>query len=147
MLCPTKSTLPVSCFSEAESPTSHLLGKYDQIQRAGVGLYNIIHWDWTILRAFSPHYWIVFLAHEGQDGWRLLGSIVLCITGACFLVSEKLVLNIPLYAVLSLYSLGCPGEWHACPIYLVCTLVSEGLHPSTIQTCNHRSDVRHEQSV
>ncbi|KAK9819481.1 hypothetical protein WJX81_002292 [Elliptochloris bilobata] len=48
----------------------------------GIGLYNIIHWDWTILRAISPHYWIMFLVHEGQDGWRLLGSIVLCITGA-----------------------------------------------------------------
>lgn len=47
-----------------------------------MGLYNIIHWDWTILRALSPHYWILFLVHEGQDGWRLLGSIVLCITGA-----------------------------------------------------------------
>ena len=54
-----------------------------------MGLYNIIHWDWTILRAFSPHYWIVFLVHEGQDGWRLLGSIVLCITGACLLAPEQ----------------------------------------------------------
>ena len=60
-----------------------LLGAFNQLLwRAGIGLYNIIHWDWTILRAFSPHYWVLFLVHEGQDGWRLLGSIVLCITGA-----------------------------------------------------------------
>ncbi len=51
-------------------------------RRAGVGLYNIVRWDWTILRAVSPHYWVLFLVREGQGGWRLLGSIVLCITGA-----------------------------------------------------------------
>ncbi len=51
-------------------------------RRAGVGLYNIVRWDWTILRAVSPHYWVLFLVRKGQGGWRLLGSIVLCITGA-----------------------------------------------------------------
>lgn len=45
-------------------------------------MYNIVHWDVTILRAVSPHYWIMFLVREGSSGWRLLGSIVLCITGA-----------------------------------------------------------------
>jgi len=40
-----------------------------------------VRWDWTVLRAISPHYWIMFLVREGQDGWRLLGSLVLCITG------------------------------------------------------------------
>ncbi len=48
---------------------------------AGIGIYNIVRWDWTVLRAISPHYWIMFLVREGQDGWRLLGSLVLCITG------------------------------------------------------------------
>ena len=54
-------------------------------EHAGIGLYNTIHWDWTILRAISPHYWVIFLVHEGSDGWRLPGSIVLCITGASLL--------------------------------------------------------------
>ena len=48
----------------------------------GVGVFNIVHWDWTILRAVNPRYWLMFLASEGTRGWRLLGSIVLCITGA-----------------------------------------------------------------
>ncbi|KAK9819477.1 hypothetical protein WJX81_000858 [Elliptochloris bilobata] len=48
----------------------------------GIGVFNIIHWDWTILRAVNPRYWIMFLVSEGTSGWKLLGSIVLCITGA-----------------------------------------------------------------
>ena len=52
------------------------------LRHPGVGVYNIVHWDVTILRAVSPHYWIMFLVREGSSGWRLLGSIVLCITGA-----------------------------------------------------------------
>jgi hypothetical protein len=60
---------------------SSLRGRLLRHVNAGIGIYNIVHWDWTILRAISPHYWIMFLVREGQDGWRLLGSLVLCITG------------------------------------------------------------------
>lgn len=45
-------------------------------------MFNIVHWDWTILRAVNPRYWIMFLVNEGTHGWHLLGSIVLCITGS-----------------------------------------------------------------
>ena len=48
----------------------------------GVGVFNIVHWDWTILRAVNPRYWVMFLVNEGTHGWHLLGSIVLCITGS-----------------------------------------------------------------
>ncbi|XP_044495229.1 probable potassium transporter 13 isoform X2 [Mangifera indica] len=47
-----------------------------------VGLYNIIRWNHGIFRALSPYYVYVFFKKAGKDGWRSLGGVVLCITGA-----------------------------------------------------------------
>ncbi|MQM01363.1 hypothetical protein Taro_034119 [Colocasia esculenta] len=49
---------------------------------SGIGLYNIIHWNPSVLRALSPHYIYKFFKNSGKDGWTSLGGIVLCITGA-----------------------------------------------------------------
>ncbi|MGN6104241.1 MAG: potassium transporter Kup [Kofleriaceae bacterium] len=35
----------------------------------------------SVLEALSPHYAASFLAHHGWDGFLLLGSVVLCVTG------------------------------------------------------------------
>ena len=48
----------------------------------GIGLFNIIYWDYTILKAFSPTFWFGFLIRNGNSGWVKLGGVVLCITGA-----------------------------------------------------------------
>jgi KUP system potassium uptake protein len=47
---------------------------------AAAGLPYIIR-NPEVLRALSPHYGAVFLATHGRDGFLLLGSVVLCITG------------------------------------------------------------------
>ncbi|KAL5773540.1 hypothetical protein ACOSQ2_013464 [Xanthoceras sorbifolium] len=49
---------------------------------SGVGFYNTIHWNPGVVRAFSPHYVYIFFKKAGKHGWRSLGGIVLCITGA-----------------------------------------------------------------
>jgi hypothetical protein len=49
---------------------------------AGIGLYNIIYWQPSILKAFSPTFWFMFLVRNGNAGWMKLGGVVLCITGA-----------------------------------------------------------------
>ncbi|KAK1581594.1 hypothetical protein Q3G72_007212 [Acer saccharum] len=49
---------------------------------SGVGIYNTIHWNPGVVRAFSPHYVYIFFKKAGKDGWSSLGGIVLCITGA-----------------------------------------------------------------
>ena len=99
-----------------------------------MGLYNIIHWDWTILRAFSPHYWIVFLVHEGQDGWRLLGSIVLCITGTCLLGPDKHMLNI-LWLQNLPAALGIVGN-DASVLSIKNRIINlRGSKPPTLRTC------------
>ncbi|OMO49808.1 potassium transporter [Corchorus olitorius] len=48
---------------------------------AGVGIYNIFHWNPRVLYAVSPYYIYNFFKKAGKDGWCSLGGIVLCITG------------------------------------------------------------------
>jgi KUP system potassium uptake protein len=47
---------------------------------AAVGLPYIVHYP-EVLKALSPHYGVMFLATHGLQGFLLLGSVVLCITG------------------------------------------------------------------
>lgn len=49
---------------------------------SGVGLYNIIRWNPSVVNALSPYYVYKFFQKAGKDGWRSLGGIVLCTTGA-----------------------------------------------------------------
>lgn len=46
-----------------------------------VGIYRIIHHYPSIIKALSPYYIVHFFSRNGKEGWRLLGGIVLCITG------------------------------------------------------------------
>ncbi|EHA56284.1 potassium uptake protein [Pyricularia oryzae 70-15] len=47
----------------------------------GFGIYNLIHYDWTVLRAFSPYFAIKFFIDYKTDGWRMLGGVLLAFTG------------------------------------------------------------------
>uniref|UniRef100_A0A7N0URN9 Potassium transporter n=1 Tax=Kalanchoe fedtschenkoi TaxID=63787 RepID=A0A7N0URN9_KALFE len=46
-----------------------------------IGIYNTIHWNPKIVKAFSPYYIIKFFRETGIDGWISLGGILLSITG------------------------------------------------------------------
>lgn len=46
-----------------------------------VGLYNLITFNPSIVRALSPYYIYKFFKVAGKDGWIALGGILLCITG------------------------------------------------------------------
>lgn len=48
---------------------------------SGVGIYNIFHWNPSVVSAVSPHYIYNFFKKAGKDGWHSLGGIVLCIAG------------------------------------------------------------------
>ena len=48
---------------------------------AGVGLYNVVHWNPRVIRAVSPYYIYDFFRITGKAGWSLLGGVVLSITG------------------------------------------------------------------
>jgi KUP system potassium uptake protein len=45
-----------------------------------IGLRSIVGHP-GILRAVSPHYAVLFLAHHGSRGFLMLGAVVLCVTG------------------------------------------------------------------
>ncbi|EPE05218.1 potassium transporter [Ophiostoma piceae UAMH 11346] len=45
------------------------------------GIYNLVVFDHTVLKAFSPHYAIMYLVRNGHDGWRSLGGLLLAFTG------------------------------------------------------------------
>lgn len=53
----------------------------DVLLNAGVGLFNAIKYDAKVFAAISPHHAVKFFARNGFDGWRMLGGILLCVTG------------------------------------------------------------------
>ncbi|PON60735.1 Potassium transporter [Trema orientale] len=49
---------------------------------SGVGIYNIFRWNRHIFYALSPTYMYKFVMNTHVDGWRSLGSIILCVAGS-----------------------------------------------------------------
>ena len=49
------------------------------------GLYlitkNLVHFDHTVLKAFSPYFAGAYMRRNNIDGWRSLGGILLAFTG------------------------------------------------------------------
>lgn len=54
------------------------------ISLGSIGLYNLIKYDISVLRAFNPAYIYFFFEKNKGKAWSALGGCVLCITG-CFL--------------------------------------------------------------
>lgn len=47
----------------------------------GFGIYNLVKFDWTVLRAFSPYFAFQFFVQHKTEGWRMLGGVLLAFTG------------------------------------------------------------------
>ncbi|XP_062110266.1 putative potassium transporter 12 [Humulus lupulus] len=47
-----------------------------------IGIYNLLKYDITVLRAFNPMYIFLFFKKNSSQAWSALGGCVLCITGA-----------------------------------------------------------------
>jgi KUP system potassium uptake protein len=45
------------------------------------GVYNLVMFDHSVLKAFSPYYAGAYLVRNGESGWRSLGGILLAFTG------------------------------------------------------------------
>jgi KUP system potassium uptake protein len=45
------------------------------------GIYNLILYDHTVLKAFSPSFAFSYLARNGYEGWKSLGGLLLAFTG------------------------------------------------------------------
>ncbi|KAI1435951.1 potassium transporter [Xylaria sp. CBS 124048] len=48
---------------------------------AGFGIYNLILFDHSVLRAFSPYYAFHFFVHGKTEAWKMLGGVLLSFTG------------------------------------------------------------------
>ncbi|KAK0624841.1 potassium transporter-domain-containing protein [Bombardia bombarda] len=48
---------------------------------AAFGIYNLVYFDWSVLKAFSPYYAFRFFSEQQTHGWRMLGGILLAFTG------------------------------------------------------------------
>jgi KUP system potassium uptake protein len=48
---------------------------------AGFGIYNLVKYDHSVLKAFSPYFAGAYLVRNGEDGWKSLGGILLAFTG------------------------------------------------------------------
>ena len=46
-----------------------------------VGIYNLVLYDHSVLKAFSPYFAGAFFVRNGADGWKMLGGILLAFTG------------------------------------------------------------------
>ena len=45
------------------------------------GIYNLVMYDHTVLKAFSPYFAFEYLIRNGHDGWKSLGGLLLAFTG------------------------------------------------------------------
>ncbi|KAM7190207.1 potassium transporter domain containing protein [Naviculisporaceae sp. PSN 640] len=45
------------------------------------GIYNLVNFDYTVLKAFSPYFAFSYLIRNGHDGWKSLGGLLLAFTG------------------------------------------------------------------
>ena len=48
---------------------------------AAFGIYNLVVFDHSVLKAFSPYFAGEYLVRNGTDGWKSLGGILLAFTG------------------------------------------------------------------
>ena len=48
---------------------------------AGFGIYNLVHFDHGVLKAFNPAYAFEFMIRNKTKGWRMLGGVLLAFTG------------------------------------------------------------------
>jgi len=46
-----------------------------------ISIYNLVQYDHTVLKAFSPHYAFLYLIRNEARGWKSLGGLLLAFTG------------------------------------------------------------------
>jgi KUP system potassium uptake protein len=45
------------------------------------GIYNLVVYDYSVLKAFSPYFAFAYLIRNGHAGWKSLGGLLLAFTG------------------------------------------------------------------
>ncbi|KAF4373685.1 hypothetical protein CsatB_015280 [Cannabis sativa] len=83
---------------------------------AGIGIYNIVKYDSSVLRAFNPVYIYYFFKRNSTKAWYSLGGCLLCATGSeamfadlCYFSVRSVQLTF-VFLVLPCLSLGYLGQ-------------------------------------
>ncbi|OIW02110.1 hypothetical protein TanjilG_26650 [Lupinus angustifolius] len=83
---------------------------------AGIGIYNLLKYDSSVLRAFNPIYIYYFFARNSTKAWYSLGGCLLCATGSeamfadlCYFSVRSVQLTF-LFLVLPCLMLGYLGQ-------------------------------------
>lgn len=58
---------------------------------AGIGVFNFIKYDPTVIKALNPWYIVQYFQRNGKDAWVSLGGVVLCVTGLLHYIQRTLV--------------------------------------------------------
>lgn len=53
-----------------------------------LGIYNLVLYDHTVLKAFNPYYAFAYLIRNGSSGWKSLGGLLLAFTGVEYLFAD-----------------------------------------------------------
>lgn len=53
------------------------------------GVYNLVNYDHSVLKAFSPYYAIHFFVQGKTEAWKMLGGILLSFTGVEALFADR----------------------------------------------------------
>ena len=59
----------------------------------GIGLFNFIKFDPTVIKAINPQYIVQYFQRNKKDAWVSLGGIVLAITGKDFTPHSQKILS------------------------------------------------------
>jgi KUP system potassium uptake protein len=87
LVLPVSAAILISLFLVQSRGTAHVARFFGPIMAlwfvvvAALGLWHVAD-DFSILRALSPHYGVIFLMDNGLIGFLILGSVFLAVTGA-----------------------------------------------------------------
>ncbi|XP_043722075.1 potassium transporter 5-like isoform X2 [Telopea speciosissima] len=95
----------------------------------GVGIFNLIRHDSSVLRAFNPVYIFWYFNDEPKQAWLSLGGVVLCMTG-----TEAMFADLGHFSVRSI-QIAFTGLVYPC---LLCAYVGQAAYLSKFP--NHVSD-------
>lgn len=56
---------------------------------ASFGIYNLVQYDHSVLKAFNPYFAIQFFKHGKTESWKMLGGILLSFTGVEALFADR----------------------------------------------------------
>lgn len=84
-----------------------------------IGIYNILKYDISVLRAFNPAYIYFFFKRNSTKAWSALGGCVLCITGFFNYITSD---NYPFFFLTILFKYFIMDFFLSNIIFLICLI-------------------------